>query len=266
MKIKKKSILLTAIVLLDCFCAYTVVNFEANKESLKNLTTANNVRRSVLTEKIESVNSDVTYTIENNVLSQEDIMMAQEITLNQQLEQVEYQNVTNQALVGSTHSSKSLVYSSNVASNEAKKKAEAAKRKINPPKITYGGKGDVNLIKGADIAAYAKQFKGNPYVWGGTSLTKGADCSGFVQSVYKSFGIGLPRTASQQALVGTEVSIKNIKAGDLVFYSNGGNRVTHVAIYIGNGKIIHARTPSSGIGINSVYIMRRLAIRRIVTN
>lgn len=258
---KKKSIFLCTFVLLDCLCAFIIFQTEYDKGTLKKLATANSLGKTIMTEKIDNISADVTYTIESNTISQEDLMTAQEIMLNQQVEQVQHQLLTSTTQNLSTSSAKSLA-TSNEASNKAAK--EAAAKKIKPPKITYTG--DIKSVKGADIAAYAKQFKGNPYVWGGTSLTNGADCSGFVQSVYKSFGINIPRTASKQALVGTEVSIKNIQPGDLVFYSSGGTSVTHVALYIGNNKIIHARTPRLGIGIDSVFIMRRLHIRRIVNN
>lgn len=119
--------------------------------------------------------------------------------------------------------------------------------------------------RGSAIAAYAKQFVGNPYVHGGTSLTKGADCSGFTQSVYKHFGISIPRVARAQARVGKSVSWNNLQPGDLMFYSgNGGRSVTHVAIYIGNGKIVHAQTPRLGIGITTAKIMIWMGARRII--
>lgn len=119
--------------------------------------------------------------------------------------------------------------------------------------------------KGNAIAAYAKQFVGNPYVHGGTSLTKGADCSGFTQSVYKHFGISIPRVARAQARVGKSVSWNNLQPGDLMFYSgNGGRSVTHAAIYIGNGKIVHAQTPRLGIGITTAKIMIWMGARRVI--
>lgn len=99
---------------------------------------------------------------------------------------------------------------------------------------------------GADIAKYALQFVGNPYVYGGTSLTKGADCSGFVQKVYEHFDIALPRVSKDQALKGEKVAcnLGSLKAGDLLFYDNP---VSHVAIYIGKGKIVHAKGAKYGI-------------------
>lgn len=100
---------------------------------------------------------------------------------------------------------------------------------------------------GQAVADYAVQFVGNPYVYGGTSLTDGADCSGFVQSVYAHFGYSLSRTAASQAGDGTSVSLDNLQPGDLIFYHGFG----HVAIYIGGGQVVHASNPSSGIKISS---------------
>ena len=117
---------------------------------------------------------------------------------------------------------------------------------ITMTELLYGeGVSDIRV----DICEYAKRFLGNPYVWGGTSLTKGADCSGFVQSVFKNFGVKLPRTSGQQAGVGTKISLSDIKAGDLIFYARGG-RIDHVAIYIGGGQVVHASTPKTGIRIS----------------
>ncbi|MDD3796264.1 MAG: NlpC/P60 family protein [Lachnospiraceae bacterium] len=103
---------------------------------------------------------------------------------------------------------------------------------------------------GQSVADYAVQFVGNPYVWGGTSLTNGADCSGFTQSVFANFGIGLSRTAAEQAGGGTSVAISDIQPGDLLFYSDGGG-ISHVAIYIGGGQIVHASNAQTGITTSS---------------
>ncbi len=96
------------------------------------------------------------------------------------------------------------------------------------------------------IVAYAKQFLGNPYVYGGTSLTNGADCSGFVMSVFAHFGINTGRTSRDQAAMGREISISEVQPGDLLFYASG-NYINHVGIYVGGGQIIHASTPATGI-------------------
>jgi len=102
-----------------------------------------------------------------------------------------------------------------------------------------------------ELCEYAKQFIGNPYVWGGTSLTKGADCSGFVLSVYAKYGISLPHSSRAQANSGTRISMSEAKPGDLVFYAKGG-RINHVGIYIGGGQLVHASSPKTGIRVSNV--------------
>lgn len=111
---------------------------------------------------------------------------------------------------------------------------------------------------GIEIADYACQFVGNPYKWGGTSLTEGADCSGFVMSVYANFGVELPHSSAADRKVGYEVgSLDNAIPGDIVCYSG------HVAIYIGNGQIVHASTEKTGIIISNADYRTILCIRRI---
>ena len=114
----------------------------------------------------------------------------------------------------------------------------------------------------SQVIAYAKKFLGNKYVYGGTSLTKGTDCSGFTQSVFKKFGIKLPRTSRQQATVGKRVSASNLKPGDLLFYATN-RTINHVGIYMGNGQIIHASNSKDGIKISKynyrpIYTARRV--------
>ena len=118
--------------------------------------------------------------------------------------------------------------------------------------------------KGQTIANFALNFVGNPYVWGGTSLTRGADCSGFVMSVYANFGIGLNRTSRAQASNGYAVGMNELQPGDLVFYAANGRRISHVAMYIGGGKVVHASTPRTGIIVSSVYHQSPYCARRIV--
>lgn len=99
------------------------------------------------------------------------------------------------------------------------------------------------------VVAYAKQFLGNPYVYGGTSLTNGTDCSGFTQGVYAHFGIAIGRSSRDQAAKGKEISVSSVQAGDLLFYASG-NYINHVALYIGNGQVIHASNSRTGIIIS----------------
>ncbi len=102
------------------------------------------------------------------------------------------------------------------------------------------------------IVAYAKQFLGNPYVYGGTSLTNGADCSGFTMRIFEHFGVSTGRTSRDQAANGKEISLDQIQPGDLLFYASG-KTINHVALYIGDGKIIHASTSKTGIIISTAY-------------
>lgn len=117
---------------------------------------------------------------------------------------------------------------------------------------------------GTDIANFALQYVGYPYVYGGTSLTNGADCSGFVMTVYNNFGYSLPRTADDQSLAGVEVSRENIQPGDLIFYDYGTGVVQHVAIYTGNGQMVHAANTRLGIISGNAFYSSVISIRRIV--
>jgi len=113
---------------------------------------------------------------------------------------------------------------------------------------------------GQDVVNFACQFVGKSYVWGGTSLTRGCDCSGFTQTVYSLFGYSIPRTAEMQLLYGTEVdSLDSAKPGDLICYAG------HVALYIGNGQIVHAASTNSGIIYGSASYRTILGIRRIIS-
>lgn len=111
---------------------------------------------------------------------------------------------------------------------------------------------------GSQIAEYACQFIGNPYVYGGTSLTNGTDCSGFTQAVYAHFGISIPRDSTSQRFAGTGVSYEDARPGDIICYAG------HVALYIGNGQIVHASTEKTGIKISNATYRTILAVRRIV--
>ncbi len=109
---------------------------------------------------------------------------------------------------------------------------------------------DANAALRDAIVAYALQFEGNPYVYGGNSLTTGTDCSGFVKLIYQEFGYNLTRRASLQYNEGRRISVDELKPGDLIFYGSG--EVDHVTMYIGNGQVIHASTARTGIKISSM--------------
>lgn len=133
---------------------------------------------------------------------------------------------------------------------------------ITMTELLYGeGVSDVRI----DLCQYAQEYIGNPYVWGGTSLTKGADCSGFTLSIFKKYGFSLPHSAAAQSQMGSKVSLSEAKAGDLVFYTKGG-RVNHVAIYIGNGQVVHASNPKTGIRISAVGYRTIHSIRRLISD
>lgn len=159
------------------------------------------------------------------------------------------------------------------AQQEGKEEAEAftyaVSRKSEEAQMTQEVQGNVQQTETTEVSAqpasngqaivdYACQFIGNPYVWGGTSLTDGADCSGFVQSVFAHFGISLPRTTYDQINAGVEVSYDQAMPGDLICYDG------HIGIYIGNGQIVNAQNPEQGIGISPATYTTILSVRRIV--
>lgn len=113
-------------------------------------------------------------------------------------------------------------------------------------------------VSGSDVVSYACQFIGNPYVWGGESLTDGADCSGFIKSVYANFGISLPHSSVALQRAGSEVSYENAQPGDIVCYAG------HVAIYMGGGQIVHASSPSTGIKTGSATYRSIITVRRVL--
>lgn len=128
--------------------------------------------------------------------------------------------------------------------------------------VLYGeGVSDVR----ADLCNYALQYVGNPYVWGGTSLTRGADCSGFVLSVFAKYGVSLPHSSRAQATMGTSIKLAEASAGDLVFYGNG-RRINHVAIYLGGGRVVHASNPRTGIRVSNVGYRTPVKVVRILND
>ena len=126
--------------------------------------------------------------------------------------------------------------------------------------VRYGnGVSDVRV----DLISYATQFVGNPYVWGGTSLTNGADCSGFTLSIFAKYGVYLPHSSKAQANCGTRISASEAKPGDLFFYGSGSS-ISHVAIYIGNGQIVHASSKKTGIRISNAFYRSPICVTRVL--
>ena len=126
-----------------------------------------------------------------------------------------------------------------------------------------GGGSALGSGDGSAIASYGLKFVGNPYVYGGTSLTNGTDCSGFTMSIFKKFGISLPRTSGEQSRVGKKISVSEARAGDLIFYAKGGH-VNHVALCIGGGRVVHASNPKTGITTSNMYYRTPYCARRIL--
>ena len=120
-----------------------------------------------------------------------------------------------------------------------------------------------NEIISNQVINYALKFVGNPYVYGGNSLTNGTDCSGFTKLIYAEYGITLPRSAPAQSYSGTSIGLDNIMPGDLVFSGYDG-QIGHVAIYIGNNKLVHALNSNVGIVVTDLYIMPILDVRRVI--
>ena len=141
---------------------------------------------------------------------------------------------------------------------EAKRKAAAAKKTSGSTDMAGVISGAKGSASGKEIANYACKFVGNPYVLGGTSLTNGADCSGFTYSVYKAFGYSIPRTSTAQRSAGKGVTYAEAQPGDIICYAG------HVAIYLGGGRIVHASTPATGIKYGTATYREILAVRRIV--
>ena len=155
-----------------------------------------------------------------------------------------------------------VTYSFGKAKSMKQIQAEQAAKKASVSVSSSG-----SSATGSRIASYAQQFVGNPYRYGGNSLTSGIDCSGFTQQVMAKFGYSISRTSSSQSGDGRAVSTSNLRVGDLVFYGDGGS-IDHVALYIGGGQVVHASNsapyPRGGIKISNVNYRTPICARRII--
>lgn len=176
----------------------------------------------------------------------------------------EAQKQAAQTTIGNESASTSSSNTSNSSTTSGSTKAssvQAAKK----ASVSVSSSG--SSATGSRIASYAQQFIGNPYRYGGNSLTSGIDCSGFTQQIMAKFGYSISRTSSSQAGEGRAVPTSNLRAGDLVFYGNGGS-INHVAVYIGGGQVVHASNsapyPRGGIKISNVNYRTPICARRII--
>ncbi len=147
-----------------------------------------------------------------------------------------------------------------IQKDEENVESQPAEEESAPMEQTAAQPMDAN---GSDPATYAMQFIGGPYVWGGSSLTNGADCSGFVMSVYKQYGVNLPHSSAAQSHYGERISSSEAIPGDLFFYSCKG-KINHVGIYIGNDKIVHASNSRGGIKVSNAYYQSPACVTRVV--
>ena len=280
MKISSKKIIITGFIILDCIFAVILMNKFDNKSAFS--TNFSNIKQSAnytIEDSLVFVNEATTDLIELSVVSQEDLQIAQEIILNEQQQVIIGQRQVSEAIENSNRQVE-LARQANERKIAEAKAREAARKAVEERKkralqdaeeLKKALSNEKNASqKGKAIVEYALKFNGNSYVfggnWDGEEPYTPTDCSGFTQGLYKHFGYDIPRVARDQAIVGREVELKDIQPGDLVFYSSNGSTVTHAALYIGNGKIIHAQTPRLGIGISNIRLgtLVRVHIRRVV--
>jgi len=217
-----------------------------------------------LTEQYKATVAQVEEKEQQLLVKMDELLMKQETFLGQQLE--------IESMIATLEDTQNE-YAAQLAS--AKKQAEEYKKTIKEQEeiIRQQAGGNPNYpggqnVSGETVVNYALQFVGNPYVWGGNSLTKGCDCSGFVHQVYKHFGYKLVRYSLSFLSEGVPVDRKDIKPGDIVVYARNSEGIGHVAIYIGNGKIVEAQSTKAGITDNRPIDNNRkiLGIRRVLPN
>jgi cell wall-associated NlpC family hydrolase len=264
-KLKRKSIVISSFILLDCLFAGLIVSGKVIGKTANTVAHANSKNSTSLVEKMSLMDEKVTDDIGYSTVSQEDILIAQEIMMDNQRNAIEVNQIST---LVNNHNLNADKITSNIEKSNSNALAAKKKREQEQAEIAKSLAENRSSDFGIQISQYALNFLGKKYQmggqWNGEMPYTPTDCSGFVQGLYKHFGINIPRGANSQQKVGRLVSIKDIQPGDLVYYSDGGPVITHASMYIGNGKIIHAATPAQGIKISSVFIMKRMAIRRIV--
>lgn len=199
----------------------------------------------------------------DDAVSREEEKKAEEAAARELERQAEEQRQQQQAEAessSSTSNTSSTSNSSSTSSSSSSSSSNSSSGSSSSSDKSYSSAGSTTR---QNIVNFAVQFVGNPYVYGGTSLTNGTDCSGFTQSVYRNFGISISRTSREQATNGRSISLSNVQPGDLIFYKNGSS-IGHVALYIGNGQVVHASSPESGIKISNMYYRTPYCARSIL--
>ena len=223
-----------------------------------------------LTEEFQNTVARIEEQKENLQLKQDELLFQQEAYLGRQAEiegvlaglTVEQHMYSTQLANAKEQASKykEIIRKQDEIIKQEQLQAEANKN----PGNTSSGNGQ-GQITGMDIVNFARRFVGNPYVWGGNSLTKGCDCSGFIHLVYKNFGYSVPRYSMSFLNAGTAVAYEDMRPGDIIVYERNKEGIGHVAIYMGNGKIVEAQSSATGITDNrSVDCRKIIGIRRII--
>ena len=191
-----------------------------------------------------------------------DINFDTAITLEEEQEQIEEEQRRAAEAAAAAEAARQAAAEAEAA-RQAALKAEADKAAAAAQNASKSEKSSLAKKRQA-VVAFALQYVGCPYVYGGNSLTNGTDCSGFTSLVYANFGYSLNRVSSDQQYNGIAVSLDQLEPGDILLYSNGGRYIGHAALYIGNGQVVHASTPSQGIIISNAFYRTPVAARRII--
>ncbi|SFC08626.1 C40 family peptidase [Butyrivibrio sp. YAB3001] len=203
----------------------------------------------VYTAQIKSQQSGIATLQKQIVAKQKEVDEAKKAVEVAKAAEEEAARLAAEEAAKNSEASAETAYASSNSNNSKSEKTSNSSKTISAP----------GSLSGQNVANYACQFVGYPYVAGGTSLTNGADCSGFVQSVYKAFGVSVPRTSWAQGAYGQEVSYADAQPGDVIYY--GG----HVGIYIGGGQIVHASTQKTGIKYSPATYRSIITVRRFIS-